>query len=82
VIGSQSATEQPEGRVPEFAPPFEWVARITAQAQAAGCKVYQKPNLLGVTDPQHAGMQLIQEQPDLPPLPRSQGELLLLNAAE
>jgi protein gp37/ParB-like chromosome segregation protein Spo0J len=76
VIGSQSATEQPKiGRVAEFAPPFEWVARLTEQARAAGCKVYQKPNLIGVTDPQHAGMKLIQEMPDLPPLPRAQGDL-------
>jgi protein gp37 len=82
VIGSQSATEQPDGPVPEFAPPFEWVARLTEQAHAAGCKIYQKPNLLGVTDPQHAGMKLIQEVPDLPPLPRSQGMLELGEAAE
>jgi protein gp37 len=82
VIGSQSATEQPDGHIPEFAPPFEWVARLTEQAHAAGCRVYQKPNLLGVTDPQHAGMKLIQEVPDLPPLPRSQGMLELGEAAE
>jgi protein gp37 len=82
VIGSQSSTEQPDGRVPEFAPPFEWVAKLTEQAHAAGCKVYQKPNLLGVTDPQHAGMTLIQELPDLPPLVRAQGELGLSEAAE
>jgi protein gp37/ParB-like chromosome segregation protein Spo0J len=77
VIGSQSATEQPApvGHVKEFAPPFEWVARLTAQAHEAGCKVYHKPNLLGVIDTQHAGMKLIQEVPDLPPLPRAQMEL-------
>ena len=77
VIGSQSATEQPNGRVAESAPPIEWVTRLTDQAHEAGCKVYQKPNLLGVTDPQHAGMKLIQEVPDLPPLPRAQGEFPL-----
>ena len=83
VIGSQSAADLPEvGRVPEFAPPFEWVARLTAQAHEAGCKVYQKPNLMGRTDAQHAGMKLIQEAPDLPPLPRSQGVLSLVEAAE
>jgi protein gp37 len=82
VIGSQSATEQPDGRISEFAPPFDWVARLTEQAHAAGCKVYQKPNLLGVTDPQHAGMKLIQEVPKLPPLRRAQGELPIGEAAE
>jgi protein gp37 len=83
VIGSQSATEQPGvGLVAEFAPPIEWVTRLTEQAHAAGCKVYQKQNLIGVTDPQHAGMKLIQEVPDLPPLPRRQGELPLSEAAE
>jgi protein gp37 len=81
VIGSQSATNQPDGYVPEFAPPIEWVMRLTAQAKKAGCKVYHKPNLMGVTDPQHAGMTLLQEEPDLPPLPRAQAELSL-NAAE
>jgi hypothetical protein len=82
VIGSQSAADLPEiGRVPEFAPPFEWVARLTAQAREAGCKVYQKPNLIGRPDAQHAGMKLIQEIPDLAPLPRSQGELVLDKSA-
>ena len=75
VIGSQSATKQPDGNVKEFAPKIEWVMRITEQAKAAGCKVYHKPNLLGVTDPQHAGMQLLQEIPELPEVP--QGELNL-----
>jgi protein gp37/ParB-like chromosome segregation protein Spo0J len=81
VIGSQSATEQPDGRVTEFAPPFEWVAQLTEQAHAAGCKVFQKANLLGVTDSQHAGMKLIQQIPDLPPLLRAQAELELSPAA-
>jgi hypothetical protein len=72
VIGSQSATEQPKdiaetGYVPEFAPPFEWVSRIVAQAREAGCKVYLKPNLLGAKpNPQCPGMQLPQEEPDIP----------------
>jgi protein gp37 len=68
VIGSQSATNQPTGSVKEFAPPFEWVARLTAQAREAGCRIYHKPNLLGVPNPQSAGMTLIQEEPRLPPL--------------
>jgi hypothetical protein len=68
VIGSQSATRQPDGNdgfvtVPEFAPPIEWVLRLVAQAREAGCRVYLKPNLLGVPNSQCAGMQLIQEAP-------------------
>jgi protein gp37 len=63
VIGAQSATEQPDGHVAEFAPPFEWVARLVAQAQEAGCRVYLKPNLLGIPNPQSPGMRLIQEEP-------------------
>ncbi len=83
VIGSQSATEQPGiGRVPEFAPPMDWVISIVNQARAAGVKVYCKPNLNGIPNPQCAGMRLIQEMPDLSPLPRRQGELLLTEAAE
>jgi protein gp37 len=63
VIGSQSATNQPEGPVPGFAPPFEWVARLTAQARESGCRIYHKPNLLGVPNTQCMGMKLIQEGP-------------------
>jgi protein gp37 len=65
VIGAQTATQQPDdGRVPEFAPPFEWVARIVAQARKAGCKVWLKPNLLGDVHDQSPGMQLPQEVPE------------------
>jgi protein gp37 len=72
VIGAQSATEQPPpiGHVPEFAPTFESVMRIVAQAREAGCRIYMKPNLLGDYHPQSPGMKLIQEQPacfDPPP---------------
>jgi hypothetical protein len=63
VIGAQSATEQPDGRVPEFAPPFEWVMRFVAQAREAVCRIYMKPNLLGIPNSQSPGMQLIQEEP-------------------
>jgi protein gp37 len=62
VIGSQTETRQPDGAVPAFAPPFEWVARIVAQAREAGCRVYPKPNLLGATNPQF-GMVLPQDVP-------------------
>ena len=63
VIGARTATRQPGGTVPEFAPPFEWVARIVAQAREAGCKVHLKPNLLGKTSSQSPGMQLPDEYP-------------------
>lgn len=64
VIGAQTATKQPDGTVPAFAPPFEWVARIVGQAREAGCKVHLKPNLLGKTSSQSPGMQLPDEYPD------------------
>lgn len=46
VIGAQTETYQPDGPVAAFAPPFEWVARLVAQAREAGCKVHLKPNLV------------------------------------
>lgn len=45
VIGAQTETRQPDGPVPAFAPPFDWVARIVVQALDSGCKVHLKPNL-------------------------------------
>jgi protein gp37/ParB-like chromosome segregation protein Spo0J len=63
VIGAQTETRQPGKVVPGFAPPFEWVARIVAQAKEAGCKVHMKPNLLGSTNGQHPGMKLLDEFP-------------------
>jgi protein gp37 len=67
VIGSQTQTVQPTGVVPAFAPPFEWVARIVAQAREAGSRVYLKSNLLGRgVGPQSPGMDLPRESPDLP----------------
>jgi len=63
VIGAQSATKQPNGPLKEFSPPGEWVIRLTEQAHAAGCRVYWKPNLLGIPNPQSPGMKLIQEWP-------------------
>ena len=87
VIGSQSATNQPDGkggiiRVPEFSPPFEWVADLTAQAKAAGRAIYHKPNLLGIPNDQCAGMKLIQEVPDLPELPARTQQGEMFEAAE
>jgi protein gp37 len=59
VIGAQTQTQQPSGTVPAFAPPFEWVARIVAQAREAGCRVHLKPNLFDGKP----GMQRINEYP-------------------
>lgn len=61
VIGAQTETYQPTGPVPAFAPPFEWVARIVAQARDAGCRVHLKPNLVNGKP----GMQLPDEYPDV-----------------
>lgn len=63
VIGAQSQTVQPDGMVKAFAPPIEWVLDLIAQAREAGCRIYLKPNLLGIPNPQSPGMQLIQEEP-------------------
>jgi protein gp37 len=58
VIGAQTETHQPDGYVPAFAPPFEWVARIFMQAREAGCQVHLKPNLS-----RSPGMQFPDEYP-------------------
>lgn len=63
VIGAQTETRQPDGEVESFAPPFEWVSRITEQAREAGCKVHHKPNLLGRTSSDSPGMKLLNEYP-------------------
>jgi len=59
VIGAQTETFQGGSTVPAFAPPFEWVARIVAQAREAGCRVHLKPNLVNGKP----GMQLPDEYP-------------------
>ena len=59
VIGAQTSTRQPDGVVAEFAPPAEWVVRITQQAIDAGCKVHWKPNLR--TNP---GMRWLDQYPE------------------
>lgn len=41
VIGGASASTQ----TPEWHPPLAWVEALEAQADAAGCRVYRKPNL-------------------------------------
>jgi protein gp37 len=60
VIGAQTETRQPDGTVEAFAPPFEWVAQLVAQAREAGCKVHLKPNLVNG----RPGMQLPDEYPE------------------
>jgi len=42
IIGGRSQTTQQ----PEFYPPREWVNKLEYDAMAAGCKVYEKSNLL------------------------------------
>jgi protein gp37 len=69
VIGAQTETWQPNANgsrsiYPSFAPPFEWVMRIVAQAREAGCRIHMKPNLLGALGPKNPGMQLINEFPE------------------
>lgn len=58
VIGGQTETRQPDGTVPAFAPPFEWVARLVVQALDAGCRVHLKPNLRA-----NPGMQWLDQYP-------------------
>lgn len=43
VIGGAS----PSSQTPEWKPPFNWIADLVAQADAAGVRVYFKTNLLG-----------------------------------
>ena len=64
VIGAQTQTYQPNDTggkevYPAFAPPFEWVARIVAQAREAKCKIHMKPNLRA-----GPGMELLNEFPN------------------
>lgn len=60
VIGAQTETRQPDGVVGSFAPPYDWVQRITEQAREAGCKVHHKPNLSNGKP----GMQMLNEYPE------------------
>ena len=60
VIGAQSANS---GQNDAFAPRFEWVADLVAQAKRDGCKIWLKTNLLGEVSSQWPGMQMIQDVP-------------------
>ena len=51
VIGAQSANS---GQNDAFAPRFEWVADLVAQAKRDGCKIWLKTNLLGKVSSQMA----------------------------
>jgi protein gp37 len=64
VIGAQTSTNQPDGHVPAFAPPMEWVTRLVAQAREAGCRVHLKPNLFNG----RPGMQLVEGEPVMQPI--------------
>jgi protein gp37 len=59
VIGSQTATNQPDGHVPEFAPEFDWVVDVVNQCRDAGVPYYLKANL-GMDRP---GMKLPKGKP-------------------
>ncbi|MFJ8230276.1 DUF5131 family protein [Streptomyces sp. NPDC094448] len=59
VIGAQTETNQAGEKVPAFAPPFDWVARLVVQAHEAGCRVHLKPNLFNG----RPGMQIPDEYP-------------------
>ena len=60
VIGSQTSTTQPDvGRVPAFAPQFDWVVDVVNQCREAGVPYYLKTNLES-----NPGMVLPQELPD------------------
>lgn len=46
VIGAQTASTQPDGFHPAFAPEFDWVVDIYLKAREAGCQVHFKPNIM------------------------------------
>lgn len=60
VIGAQSENI---GQNKAFAPHFEWVLDIVNVARRDGCKVWLKTNLLGETNGNFPGMQMLQEIP-------------------
>jgi protein gp37 len=59
VIGAQTATRQPDGFLPAFAPEFDWVVDIYQKARKAGCKVHFKPNIINA----QPGMRFPDEYP-------------------
>lgn len=59
VIGSQTATTQPDGPVPAFAPEFDWVVDVVNQCREFCVPYYLKANL----GPEHPGMKLPKMEP-------------------
>jgi protein gp37 len=49
VLGGSSESKATDGSpaTPEWRPPYRWIEDLVRQADAVGCKVYMKTNLLG-----------------------------------
>lgn len=60
VVGAQTATTQPEGKVPAFSPSFDWVFDVVDQCRKAEVPYYLKANMSA--DP---GMELPRMEPRL-----------------
>jgi protein gp37/ParB-like chromosome segregation protein Spo0J len=63
VIGAQTASTQPDGFHPAFAPEFDWVVDIYQKAREGGCAVHFKPNLIDGKSRDWVGMQFPDEYP-------------------
>ena len=63
VIGAQTASTQPDGFHPAFAPQFDWVVDIYRKAREGGCAVHFKPNLIDGKSRDWVGMQFPDEYP-------------------
>jgi protein gp37 len=63
VIGAQTASTQPDGFHPAFAPEFDWVVDIYQKARDGGCKVHFKPNLIDGKSRDWVGMRFPDEYP-------------------
>ena len=63
VIGAQTASTQPDGFHPAFAPEFDWVVDIYQKAREGGCAVHFKPNLINGKSREWVGMQFPDEYP-------------------
>jgi protein gp37/ParB-like chromosome segregation protein Spo0J len=63
VIGAQTASTQPDGFHPAFAPEFDWVVDIYRKAREGGCQVHFKPNLIDGKSRDWVGMRFPDEYP-------------------